>query len=84
MAKGFSRQYPKGRISGDDDGQLVFGIAADHEHKRVLVNFFKPIEWFGLDFDTGLQLLMGLAKNLSSISGKVIQVEVLNDSEQNP
>lgn len=84
--KGFGRQYPKGRISGDDDGQLTYGIAADTRNNRVILNFFKPIEWMGMDFEAGMQMLHGLARDLSKIGNIVIkiQVEATDDAEKDP
>ena len=78
MAKGFGREYPKGRISGDDDGACQMGIASDLRNQRVIVRFFEPMEWIGLDLQSGLSLLMGLAKNLSKTFGVEIRVEVLD------
>ena len=83
MSKGFSRKYPKGRIGGDDDGQLTYGIAVDKENNVVILNYFKPVVWTGMDFDSCIQKIMALAKALSELSGKVIKVEVLDgDTKQ--
>ena len=70
------REYPKGRINGEDDGAHTYGIATDPKSNRVIINFFKPIVWIGLDAESGMNLLMGLARHLSNISGKVISVSV--------
>ena len=79
MAKGFDRKYPKGRISGDDDGQLTYGIAVDKENNVVVLNYFRPIVWTGMDFEACIKKIMALSKALSELSGKIIKVEVLDD-----
>ena len=78
---GFNREYPQGRLSAEDDGETPVGIAADAEHKRVLINYFKPIVWIGLDFEAGLEFLKGLAAKLSEISDYQVTVTVLRKKE---
>lgn len=81
MAEGFGRKYPQGRISGDDDGQLIYGIAADKKNDVVIINYFKPITWIGMDFEACMQKIMALAKALSDLSGKVISVTIEDPEE---
>jgi hypothetical protein len=70
------REYPAGRLNGDDDGVTQLAIASDIAIKRVVIRFLKPMEWVGFDFESGFQLLTNLAKHLSKISGKVIEVQI--------
>ena len=42
-------KWPLGRISGLDDGESAFAIAADHKNHIVHVQFTKPMNWIGLD-----------------------------------
>jgi hypothetical protein len=71
-----SREYPAGRLNGEDDGATRLAIASDIAQKRVIIRFQKSMEWIGLDFSSGFQLLTNLAKHLSRISGKVISVSI--------
>jgi hypothetical protein len=43
------REWPNGRVSGDDDGETAYMIAADMTHKIVRIQFTKPMQWVGLD-----------------------------------
>lgn len=70
------RTYPKGKLSGDDDGSTPVAIAADKRNERVIINFFKPVEWIGLDKDSGFELLKSLAEKLTEISDLQINVSV--------
>lgn len=42
------REYPRGRLSAEDDGALAFAVAADPTNKTVIIKFSKPTEWIGL------------------------------------
>ncbi|MGL5064542.1 MAG: hypothetical protein ACRC62_31520 [Microcoleus sp.] len=75
------REFPKGRLNGDDDGVTEIAIASDIENKRVIFRFLKPMDWIGFDFESGFQVLTNFAKHLSRISGKVISVQIENDHE---
>lgn len=76
-----NREFPKGRVSADDDGATEIAIASDTQIKRVFFRFQKPMDWGGFDFDTGFQVLTNFAKHLSRISGKIISVQIENDHE---
>lgn len=41
-------EFPEGKLDASDEGQLRLAVAADVEHKLVLVDFGKPVKWFGL------------------------------------
>lgn len=43
---GATDQFPDGKISAEDEGELQFGIA--HDQDNVLINFGKPVTWLGL------------------------------------
>jgi hypothetical protein len=42
------RRWPDGRVSGDDDGETAYAIAADVENQLVRIQFTKPMIWLGL------------------------------------
>ena len=61
MRLGATGNYPEGKLNETDEGEIQVGITADPEHQKVLINFGKPIVWFGLtpsqaiDFSNSLQ-----------------------------
>lgn len=81
MAKGFGREYPRGRISGDDEGQTATAMAVDHQNKTLIIRYFKPIVWVGYGPDEAMQYLMMLAKHVSQLVGKPITVSIGDESE---
>jgi hypothetical protein len=42
------REYSRGRIGPDDDGDIAMAVAADHKHGVVILNFGKLVSWIGL------------------------------------
>ena len=47
-----SEQFPHGKISGDDEGEVRILIAADREHNVVRIDFGKAIHWLALDVES--------------------------------
>ena len=43
-----SREYPLGRIGGEDEGSLAIAVAADKDHGIVRIDFGKSVEWLAL------------------------------------
>lgn len=43
------RRWPQGRLSGEDDGETNFAIAADPVAKKVFIRFSKPMDWLGMN-----------------------------------
>ena len=70
------REYSAGRIAPDDDGDIAFGIAADPQHKRVIVRFGKPVEWIGFPPEQAIALAEMLIAKAREVSGKPITVKV--------
>lgn len=48
MSGNYLREFPEGRLSAEDDGAMVFAVAADRQHKRIIIQFPKPTKWIGL------------------------------------
>lgn len=46
IAMGATGKYPEGKLTNNDEGELMFGIAI-YEGKLIL-NFGKPVEWIGM------------------------------------
>ena len=62
------RHWPQGRISGDDDGETTFAIAADPQTKIIRIQFTKPMMWLGLDADSARKLAALLLEKAIEIS----------------
>lgn len=58
-------QFPRGRLNDEDEGELSMGIAV--RDRTVIINFFKPIAWMGLDKATALALAANIKKHAESI-----------------
>jgi hypothetical protein len=76
------RQYPKGRIHANDDGQTRVKIAVDATTSRLIIEFETPTKWIGLDKESAVQLLFLLAKNTAQLTKEPIQI-VLGDEIKN-
>jgi hypothetical protein len=46
---GATGNFPQGKISDDDEGELILGVAWDDVSKNVIIDFGKSINWIGLD-----------------------------------
>jgi hypothetical protein len=62
------RQWPDGRISGDDDGVTAYAIAADHQHRLIRIQFTKPMLWLGLSVNDAKALRDMLDQKLAEMS----------------
>jgi hypothetical protein len=45
-------QFPRGMLNADDEGQLQMGITV--KDKTVIIDFGKPVVWFGMDYHTAM------------------------------
>jgi len=63
------REYPDGRLSGDDEGTLAYAIAADLRHQIIRIEFNKPVDWLGLDKDSAEALRDKLTEKLMELRG---------------
>lgn len=68
------RQYPHGRVSADDDGELAFRIAADAEKQIVIVDFGKPVDWIGFPPQQAIELAQMLIRKARDISREPLTV----------
>jgi hypothetical protein len=62
------REWPQGRISGEDDGATAFMIAADPSRKVVLITFPKPMNWIGLGVNEAMQLRNMLDEKIGELT----------------
>ena len=63
------RQWPKGRVGGDDDGELSFAIAADPRHGVIKIVFGKEVSWLGLDLEAATKLRDLLSEKILELRG---------------
>jgi hypothetical protein len=53
---GATNKFPQGKLNDNDEGEIAFGVAADKENGKVLINFGKPVAWFGMDREQAIEL----------------------------
>lgn len=58
-------KFPRGKLNADDEGALTVGVAV--KDRTVIINFFKPCAWLGLDRATALALADTIRKHAESI-----------------
>lgn len=63
-----SRQWPQGRISGEDDGATAFAIATDFQNRVIIIRFSKPMDWIGLGIVEAIALRDKLDEKINEIS----------------
>lgn len=61
------RKWPDGRVSGDDDGEVVYCIAADPVHNIVRIQFPSALNWLGLDIISARQLAVALTEKADQL-----------------
>jgi len=45
---GATGQFPDGKIGKEDEGEIMFAVAADKKRGLVHVDFGKPVQWLAL------------------------------------
>lgn len=40
-------KFPDGKINESDQGQFQYGMRVDEVDGRLIMNFFKPVQWIG-------------------------------------
>lgn len=70
------REFPEGRLSGDDDGSLTFKIGADPEKGVVAIEFSKPSHWVAMSPKQAVEVAQQLIRYARSISKEPIRVVI--------
>lgn len=70
------RQFPNGRLSGDDDGQLTFKIGADREKNVVAIEYSTPTVWMAMSPQQAVELAQILIKHARSIATEPITMVI--------
>jgi hypothetical protein len=67
MAHGYSNNFnfPRGKLCEDDEGQLVFRIGV--QDKTVVLDFGKPVKWFGLGKQDAINLASQLLEKANQL-----------------
>ena len=45
---GATGEFPDGRVTDDDEGEIRFAVAADSERGLVHIDFGKPVHWMAM------------------------------------
>lgn len=53
---GATGRYPEGKLNEHDEGEIAFAVAADLVHKKVLINFGKPVAFLGMTQKQAIEL----------------------------
>ncbi len=65
MKFGATGDFPRGKFSEDDEGELRLGIAV--KDRTVLINFGKPVVWIGLDKNGAIEFAENILKRAKDI-----------------
>ena len=71
------REFPQGRISGDDDGSITFKVGCDPDKNVVAIEYAKPVTWVAMSPKDAVEFAQMLIKHARSISKEPLRV-VLN------
>ena len=61
------RKWPHGRSGPDDDGQLIFAVAYDPEHRFVLIQFGKPVAWMALKPEEAIEFASCILRKANTV-----------------
>lgn len=70
------REFPQGRLSGDDDGSLTFKIGADAEKGVVAIEYSKPTMWVAMPPQEAINLAQALIKHARSIAKEPLRIAI--------
>lgn len=70
------REWPEGRVSGDDEGSLVFIVSADPETNLVKVDFGKLTDWIAMSPQQAVEIAQSLIKQARSISKEPLRITI--------
>lgn len=71
------REFPEGRLSGDDDGSITFKIGVDPDKNVVAMEFSKPTHWVAMPPQQAVELAQQLIRHARAISKEPLRV-ILN------
>jgi len=59
--------YPEGKLSTDDEGEIAVGFAADKEKNLVYIEFGKPVAWLAFPKKLALEMAETLKKKAEEL-----------------
>lgn len=62
------REWPEGRLNGEDDGVSAYAIAADPRRQVVIIRFPKPMDWIGLGINDAMALRNKLDEKIDELT----------------
>lgn len=65
----YDREFPEGRISGDDDGVIAMAIAIDPKTRTIIIQYAEPTRWVGLKLNDAEQLRHLLSQKIAELKG---------------
>ncbi len=68
------RQWPEGRLNGDDDGELAFAIGPDETGTLVMLDFGKPVTWTAMPPQQAVELAQLLIRHARAIAKEPLRV----------
>lgn len=63
------REYPRGRLNGDDEGALAVKIAVDHGARRIIIAYPKPVAWVGMALNEAEHMRHLLSEKIKELKG---------------
>lgn len=69
-----NREFPDGRLSGEDDGSLAFIVSSDPDTQVVKLDFAKPVTWVGMPPAQAVQLAQLLIRHARGISREPLTI----------
>lgn len=70
------REFPEGRLSGDDDGSITFKIGADADKGVVAIEYSKPVGWVAMSPQQAVEFAQSLIKHARSIAKEPLRVVI--------
>lgn len=68
------REFPQGRLGGDDDGSVTFVVSSDREKQVVRLDYAVPVKWVGMSPRQAIELAQLLIQHAREISKEPIPV----------
>lgn len=56
LGLGATGRFPDGKLNEHDEGEIAFAVAADPIHKKILIDFGKPVAFLGMNPEQAIQL----------------------------
>jgi hypothetical protein len=70
------REFPDGRLSGEDDGAVTWMIGSDPEKELVRVEFGVQTQWVAMSPQQAMNIAQSLIKHARAVTKKPISIEL--------